>query len=239
MALSHPFLRRMPLILIVLGVVAAAWLLRGVVSFETLKQNRDALIGYRDAAPILSVAVFIGIYAMATAFSIPGATIITLTGGFLFNTFPGALFNITGATIGAVILFLAARWGLGDRLAAKMDVSQGRVKKIKEGIDANQWSMLFLIRLVPAVPFFVANLIPAFVGVPLHRFVVSTALGIVPGAVVYTSVGAGLGAVFDRGGTPDLGIIFEPAVFWPLIGLSCLAVLPVIIKMIRGKDITQ
>ena len=239
MALSHPFLRRLPLILIVLGAVAAAWMLRGVVSFETLKQNRDALIAYRDAAPILSVAVFIAIYAGATAFSIPGATIITLTGGFLFGTFPGALFNITGATIGAVILFLAARWGLGDRLAAKMDVSQGRVKKIKEGIDANQWSMLFLIRLVPAVPFFVANLIPAFVGVPLHRFVVSTALGIVPGAVVYTSVGAGLGAVFDRGGTPDLGIIFEPAVFWPLIGLSCLAVLPVIIKMIRGKDITQ
>ena len=239
MALSHPVLRRIPFILIITGAILAAWTLRDVVSFEMLKQNRDALIAYRDVAPILSVAVFVAIYATATAFSIPGATIITLTGGFLFGTFPGVLFNVTGATIGATLLFMAARWGLGDRLAAKMDLSQGRVKKIKEGIDANQWSMLFLIRLVPAVPFFVANLIPAFVGVPLHRFVISTGLGIVPGALVYTSVGAGLGAVFDRGGVPDLGVIFEPAVFWPLIGLSGLAALPIIIKMIRGKDITQ
>ena len=95
--------------------------------------------------------------------------------------------------------------------------------------------MLFLMRLVPAVPFFVANLIPAIVGVPLRRFVISTFLGIMPGALVYTAAGAGLGAVFDRGDTPDLGLIFEPQFLFPIIGLCVLAALPVLLKSLRGK----
>ena len=95
--------------------------------------------------------------------------------------------------------------------------------------------MLFLIRLVPAVPFFLANLIPSFLEVPLHRFVISTFLGSIPGTVVYTSVGAGLGEVFARGETPNLGIIFEPLIIFPIIGLCVLAALPIAINAIRGK----
>jgi len=142
---------------------------------------------------------------------------------------------VTGATIGATAIFLAARWGFGDKLGAKLEGSDGVVKKIKDGIDENQWSMLFLIRLVPAVPFFMANLVPAFLEVPTYRFVVSTFLGIIPGAVVFTSVGAGLGEVFARGETPDLGIIFEPAIITPILGLCVLAALPIVIKAVRGK----
>ena len=114
-----------------------------------------------------------------------------------------------------------------------MEHSDGAVKRIKDGIDENQWSVLFMIRLVPAVPFFVANLIPAFVGVPLHRFAISTFLGIIPGALVYTSVGAGLGEVFARGEAPDLGIIFEPHVLFPILGLAVLSALPMILKLFK------
>ena len=121
-----------------------------------------------------------------------------------------------------------------------MDASDGLVHKIKSGIDSNQWSMLFLIRLVPAVPFFVANLLPAFLGVSLFRFAVSTFFGIIPGGIVYTSVGAGLGDVFERGETPDLGLIFEPHILLPILGLCSLALLPVILKSITGKkDLLQ
>ena len=116
-----------------------------------------------------------------------------------------------------------------------MDASEGAVKRIKRAIDANQWETLFLIRLVPAVPFFVANVVPALVGVPLHRYAVTTFLGIIPGAVVYTSVGAGLGEVFARGETPDLGIIFEPHILLPILGLCALAALPIILKAVRGR----
>jgi uncharacterized membrane protein YdjX (TVP38/TMEM64 family) len=119
-----------------------------------------------------------------------------------------------------------------------MEASEGSVKRIKDGIDENQWSMLFLIRLVPAVPFFVANLVPALVGVPLSRFAISTFFGIIPGALVYTSVGAGLGEVFARGETPDLGIIFTPPILLPILGLSLLAALPILIKALRGRKVT-
>lgn len=227
--------RRLPLIAILAVAAIGAFTLRDYLSFQALADNREALIAFRDANYLLTVLAFIAAYVVIVAFSLPGATIATLTGGFLFATFPGALFNITAATIGATIIFLAAKWGLGEKLAAKMESSEGAVKKIKDGIDENQWSMLFLIRLVPAVPFFVANLVPALVGVPLIRFVVSTFLGIIPGAVVYTSVGAGLGEVFARGETPNLGIIFEPHILLPILGLCALAALPIILKAVRGK----
>ncbi|WP_300519037.1 TVP38/TMEM64 family protein [Aliiroseovarius sp.] len=230
---AYPILKRLPLITILSVAVIGAFTLRDYLSFEMLAANREALLGFRDANYLLTVLVFVLAYVVIVAFSLPGATIATLTGGFLFATFPGVLFNMTGATLGAIAIFLAARWGLGDRLADRMEHSDGAVKRIKEGIDENQWSVLFMIRLVPAVPFFIANLIPAFVGVPLHRFAISTFLGIIPGGLVYTSVGAGLGEVFARGEAPDLGVIFEPHVLLPILGLAGLAALPMVLKLVR------
>ncbi|WP_223424091.1 TVP38/TMEM64 family protein [Tateyamaria pelophila] len=228
-------MRNLPLIGIVMVAIIGAFTLGDYLSFETLAENREALLGFRDANFVLTALLFIGAYTIVVAFSLPGATVMTLTGGFLFATFPGALFNMTGATLGAIGIFLAARWGLGEKLAHRMDTSDGVVKRIKAGIDENQWSMLFLIRLVPAVPFFVANLVPALVGVPLRRFAITTFLGIIPGAIVFTSVGAGLGEVFDRGETPNLGIIFEPQILLPILGLCALAALPIVLKLVRGK----
>lgn len=230
-------LKRLPMIVILIAAIVGAFTLRDYLSFEALRENREALIGFRDANYLLTLGLFLLAYVAIVGFSLPGATIATLAGGFLFATFPGALINIVGATIGATLIFLAARWGFGDRLGARLEGSDGAVKKIKDGIDENQWSMLFIIRLVPVVPFFLANLIPSFLEVPLHRFVISTFLGIIPGTVVYTSVGAGLGEVFARGETPDLGIIFEPHVLLPILGLALLSFVPVILKAIRGKSV--
>lgn len=227
--------RYAPMAAIAAVAIIGAFTLKDYLSFEALAANREALTAFRDANYALTAGLFILAYIVIVGFSLPGATIATLTGGFLFATFPGALFNVLGATLGATVIFLAARYGLGEKLAAKMDASDGAVRKIKDGIDENQWSMLFLIRLVPAVPFFVANLVPALVGVPLYRFFVSTFLGIIPGAVVYTSVGAGLGEVFERGETPNLGIIFEPHILLPILGLCVLAALPIALKAVRGK----
>ncbi|WP_425434562.1 TVP38/TMEM64 family protein [Litoreibacter janthinus] len=230
------FQKKLPILLIVAVALIGAFTLRDYLSFDALRDNREALIAFRDANYLVAVLGFIAIYVVIVAFSLPGAAIATLTGGFLFATFPGFLYNIIGATIGATAIFSAARMGFGDKLAAKMESGDGMVKKIKDGIDENQWSVLFLIRLVPAVPFFVANLVPALVNVPLRRFVISTFFGIIPGSIVYTSVGAGLGEVFERGETPNLGVIFEPHILFPILGLCALALLPIILKAVRGKE---
>ncbi len=227
--------RRLPLIAILIVAVIGAVAFRDVLNFDALARHREALLAYRDSHYWAVLGLFLLSYVAIVAFSLPGATVATLTGGFLYGTFPGALFNVLGATIGATLIFLAARWGLGERFAARLNASEGLVRRIKAGLDENQWSMLFLIRLVPAVPFFLANIVPAFLDVPLRRFVITTFLGIIPGAVVYTSVGAGLGEVFARGERPDLGIIFEPRVLLPILGLATLSALPMLLKAVRGR----
>lgn len=232
---SPGLVRYLPILAIGVAAVLGFIFLRDYLSFDALRDNREALIAFRDANYILTVLVFMAIYVAVVAFSLPGASIMTLAGGFLFGLFPGVLFIVAAATIGATAIFLAAQWGFGERLSARMQSSEGLFKKIKDGIDDNQWSMLFLIRLVPAVPFFLANLIPSILGVPLHRFVISTFFGILPGSLVYTSVGSGLGEVFARGETPNLGIIFEPHILFPILGLCALAVLPIILNAVRGK----
>ena len=227
--------RNLPLIGILLVALIGAFTLRDYISFATLADNRDWLVTFRNDNYFLTALVYMVLYVLIVGFSLPGATIATLAGGFLFGTVFGSLFTVTAATLGATLIFLAARHGFGETLGQRMEASKGKIKRIKDGIDENQWSMLFVIRLVPAVPFFVANLIPAFMQVPLHRYVISTFFGIIPGSLVYTSVGAGLGEVFERGENPDLGIIFEPHVLLPILGLAALSLLPVLVKAVTGK----
>lgn len=227
--------RRLPLAIILIVAAIGAFTLKDYFSFEALRDNREALIAFRDSNLALTAMMFVAAYVVIVAFSLPGALIATLTGGFLFGTFGGAFLSVTSATLGATVIFLAARHGFGDRLKARMDASAGTVGKIAKGIDENQWSMLFVMRLVPVVPFFVANLIPAFLAVPVYRYVISTFLGIIPGSLVYSSVGAGLGAVFARGETPNLGLIFEPHILLPILGLSLLSMMPVLVKAVTGK----
>ncbi len=232
---KHPVLRHAPLVVIVLIAALGAFTVRDYLSFETLRENREALLAYRDAHFAVMVAVFIGIYILIVAFSLPGAAVASVTGGFLFGIAWGTAANVCAASIGATLIFQAARMGLGQSLAAKMDASDGTLKRIKEGLNDNEISVLFLLRLVPAVPFFVANLLPALVGVKFRNFVLTTVLGIIPGALVFTWIGVGVGEVFDRGGSPDLSLLWEPQVIGPLLGLSALAALPILLKAFRQK----
>lgn len=232
---SSPLLRNLPLLALLTGTAAGLYFLRGTLSFEALADHREALLAFRDTHYSPSILLFLLAYTAIVAFSLPGGTIATLAGGFLFGTFPGVIFNVLGATLGATLLFLAIRAGFGERLSRRITLSDGPIGRIKRGIDANQWEMLFLIRLVPAVPFFVANILPALLAVPLHRYVITTFFGIVPAALVFTSIGAGLGEVFAAGTRPDLGVILTPQVLGPLLGLAGLAILPIFIKALRGR----
>jgi len=225
--------KMIPLGVIILVAMIGFFTLRDYLSFDSLRDNRETILAWRDANFLLAAFGFIAIYIVIVAFSLPGAAVVSLTGGFVFSLFPGVFFNLTGATIGAILIFLAARMGLGDYLSRKMDNSDGLVGKIKAGLRENETSFLLLMRLVPAFPFFVANLVPALVGTSLTKFAWTTAVGIIPGTIVYTWVGSGLGVVFARGESPNLGIIFEWQILGPILALCALSIIPILIKKFR------
>lgn len=230
---TQGYAKKLPILILLAAALVGAFTLRDHLSFEALARNREALLAFRDAHYLWAVLGFVAAYVVIVAFSLPGAAIATLTGGFMFGIFPGALFNVLAATIGAVAVFLAARAGFGAAIARKLEANGGAGARLMAALRENEWSVLFMMRLIPAVPFFIANLIPAFVGTRLVPFLVTTFLGIVPGGLVYTSVGSGLGEVFARGETPDFGIIFAPHVLLPILGLAALSALPIVIKKFR------
>ncbi len=226
-------MRRLAPLAIIALAATLGFIYRDTFSFQTLADNREQLIAWRDGSYLLAAVGYVAAYILVVAFSLPGALIMTLTGGFLFGLVAGALLTLTGATLGAVAIFLAAKTGLGDSLQARMDASGGTLSKIRDGLRKNEISYLFLMRLVPAIPFFVANLAPALFGVKLRNYAFTTFFGIMPGTVVYTWVGAGLSEVFARGETPDLGIFFEWQILGPILALCALSALPIVIKRFR------
>lgn len=226
--------RFVPLAVIAVAAVLGFIFLKDYLSLSTLKDNREALIAWRDDNYALAAVVFVAIYVAVVAFSLPGATPMTLTGGFLFGLVPGTVLTVIGATLGATCIFLAAKTGLGDSMKER---AGPWMKKFEAGFRENELSFLFLLRLVPAIPFFIANLLPAFFGVKLVTYVWTTALGILPGSAVYTSIGTGLGEVFARGEDVNLSLFKDPAIWGPFVGLILLALLPIVIKKVRGKPL--
>ena len=178
------------------------------------------------------MAAFTGLYVLAVAFSIPGALILTLSGGFLFGTLVGGSATVTGATIGALAVFVAARTAFGDVLRRR---AGGAVAKIEEGVRENAFSYVLTLRLLPIFPFWLVNIAAGLVDIPLRTYALATFLGVIPGTFIYSALGAGLGSIFDRNEAPDLSIIFEPQILLPLIGLALLSLLPVVFRRLRRK----
>jgi uncharacterized membrane protein YdjX (TVP38/TMEM64 family) len=225
--------RAVPVGLMLIGTIAFFALdLQRYLSFEELSRRRDALLAWRDGHQALAVLVFVSLYALAVAVSVPGAIWFTIIGGFLFGVVAGTAYAVVAATLGACAVFLAARYLVGDVLRAKAGPG---IRKMEAGFRKHALSYLLVLRLIPIVPFWLVNLVPAFVGVPLRTFFVGTALGIIPGTLVYTCVGNGLGVVIHQGGTPDLGIIFEPEILAPILGLALLALSPVLYRRLKQR----
>jgi len=175
----------------------------------------------------LAALAYLAIYAAAVTLSVPGAVILTLTGGFLFGALFGMLLTVLGATIGATLVFLFARKIFGENA---LDRFGAPAQRLAEGIRRNAASYLLVLRLVPLFPFFLVNLVPAFVGVRLSVYVLTTFFGIMPGTAVFSLAGAGLGSILDAGGTLDLGSILTPQMIAALLGLAALSLAAIPLK---------
>lgn len=226
------WLRLIPLLAV--GGIALFALVAGrdLLSFAVIEENREQLIAWRDANPAVAATLFALLYVAVVVFSIPGAVWVSIAGGFLFGTWVGTALNVASATTGATLLFLVARSSFGAWLRER---AAGWAARAAEGIERDQVSYLLLVRLVPAMPFFVANLIPAFFRVRPWTFVWTTFAGIIPAAIVFTSFGAGIGELLDRGERPDLGELFAPEFVLPLAGLMLLALLPAVLRRLRAR----
>ncbi|MBL9009678.1 MAG: TVP38/TMEM64 family protein [Alphaproteobacteria bacterium] len=211
--------------LLVLAAVLALVLASGLTRYlglSTLKENGADLHAFIAGNAVLALVIYVGIYALATAISIPGAAILTLAGGYLFGTWVGGVATVIGATIGAVIIFYAVRTSLGASLRARAEASGGRLKAVIDGVREGAFGYILTLRLIPLAPFWLVNVAAALAHAPLGAYTFATLIGIIPGTFIYCGIGAGIGDVLARDEAPDLGIIFEPKVFVPLLALGLL-----------------
>lgn len=206
--------------------------LQRFLAFETLREHDHVLRSFVEARPVLTAAAFVLVYAAAVAVSLPGAVFLTIAGGFLFGLWLGTLLVIVSATAGAIAIFLVAKTSLGDGLREQ---AGPWLQRMQAGFNENAVSYLLFLRLIPAFPFWIVNIVPAFLGVKLRDYAFATFFGIMPGSFVYASVGNGLGTVIEAGDEPDLGIILQPAILIPIVGLALLALLPVGYRKVKER----
>jgi uncharacterized membrane protein YdjX (TVP38/TMEM64 family) len=231
---SFSYKRLIPVAVLALGLVMFfVFDLGRFLSFETLRQNRVVLLNWVDTYGIVAALIYMLIYAVAIAFSLPGGAVLTITGGFLFGSIWGTFCVIIAATAGATGLFLIAKTSFGDALRAKAGPA---LQKMQQGFQEGALSYLLVLRLVPIFPFFLVNLVPAFLGVSLRVYVLGTFIGIIPGTFVFATVGAGLGSVFDQGGSFTAAGIITPQIITALVGLAVLALIPVVYKKIKARS---
>jgi uncharacterized membrane protein YdjX (TVP38/TMEM64 family) len=231
------FLKRFGPLLLLAGLVAAAFAsgLTRHLSLDELRANHEALTAFVAANRWLALAAFMGLYVAVTALSLPGALFMTLAAGLLFGPWLGGAASLVSATLGASIVFLVCRTAFGGTLAKR---AGSGLAKIEAGIAKDAFSYLLVLRLVPAAPFFVVNIAAGLVRIPLATFVLASLIGMAPGSLVYSSLGASLNHAFATGKEPNLSIIFEPQILLPLVGLALLSLLPILIRRFTDKKAT-
>lgn len=220
----RPALARFWPLLLLAALVVLAWATGAtrLLSFEALAAHRTALDAWVAARPVLAGGAYVLVYVVVVALSLPGGVVMTLAGGLLFGAWIGTALTVAGATIGACLLFLAARSALAPLVAGR---AAGLLDRIRPGLERDGFFYLLTIRLIPVVPFWLANLAPALVGMPFGAYAAATAIGIIPGTAVFSGIGAGLGEVLAAGGRPELGVIFSPPILLPLLGLAALSLI--------------
>ena len=210
------------------GGIAAFFALGGqrYVNLETLKANRDLLLDYTARHYVLMLLIAFCAYTASTALSLPGGLVLSLATGFLFGRWVGSLLIVVAATLGATLVFLAARYLFADAARSRMG---GLAEKINRGFSENAFNYLLFLRLIPVFPFWLVNLAPAFTDIPLRTYVLATAIGIVPGTFVYANLGKSLGSI------NSLGDLLSRETIGAFVLLALFALAPPLIKKFRSK----
>lgn len=226
------FKKLMPLMVILfISLIALHFDLHKFLSFETLKTHNEELQILISQKFYICVLAYSIAYILVAALSIPAATFMTVTSGFLFGQMVGTTIVVLSATIGATFLFLSARYASSNLL----DNKENFVTKMQKGFQESALSYLLTLRLVPLFPFVIVNLAAAFFQIPAKTFIIGTLIGIIPGSFVYSSIGVALQTVV---GTEKLSpnLILDPQILLAFIGLGILSLLPILYKKLKAKS---
>lgn len=224
---------RVGLLFLLLAIMALAVVfVEPEAAFRALHQRQDVVTAWVEGHYVLAAAMYIGFYVLGVSLSVPGAVWFTIAGGFLFGTLPGALYTVIGGTTGALLVFVAARFIFGDSLRCRMGPFLRRMEK---GFHRHAFNYMLVLRMLPLFPFWAVNVVPALLGVPFRVYALGTFLGIVPGTIIFASLGAGLGRVLKADEMPGPEILLDAAILGPLAGLAILALLPVLWARLRRK----
>ncbi len=216
-------------ILILLGLLIAAALALGF-GFDadwliaTLREHHQLLSGFVAGAPVAASLLFMVVYALAVAVSVPGLAMLTVAGGYLFGWLSGTAYVLIATTLAATAVFVLARSAFGEPLRARAGPS---LVRFAEGFRDNASSWVFVLHLVPIFPYAMVIGIPAACGVRLRTFVISAFLGLLPGTLLFAHLGSGLGDLLQAGLPIGPASFMRPEIVLPLAGLSALALLPV------------
>jgi uncharacterized membrane protein YdjX (TVP38/TMEM64 family) len=204
-----------------------------LLSFEIIASYREHLVSWHINHQTLMILSFMGIYVAMVVFSLPGAVWLTLVSGFIFGAELGTLISVFSATIGALLLFVIARYALSDYFHDKIGTT---IQKMENGFKEDAFSYLIALRLIPLFPFWLVNLVPALLGVPLKTFFMATFLGIIPGSFIYAIVGTSINELIKMGKQPNFNIIFEPKIMGALVGLAILSLIPIFYKKYKVRS---
>lgn len=231
-------LRFTPLVLVACGLTlgyALGW--QRYLSLSYLAESQEMLKQSVAANPVAAMAAFGTLYTLAVAFSFPAASILTIFGGFLFGWFQGGLLVAIAATLGATLIFLAARSAFGAFLTRRVG---GTAAKLARGFEENGFQYLLVLRLAPVFPFFIVNIAPALFNISVRTYVAATLIGILPATFVFAYLGEGIGSVLEvarqSGVEPSIKELVTPEIKIALGLLAGMALLPVIVRLIRGKQ---
>jgi uncharacterized membrane protein YdjX (TVP38/TMEM64 family) len=210
--------RKVALLAVLTAAAAAAWYagLGEYLSFENLKRHREALLALVESHYMLSLAVYV-LAAVSTAFFVPGAIPVTIAGGLLFGVARGAFYMLSSATLGATLAFLLSRNLIGKWVQHRYE---NQLRIFNAEVERHGHNYMITLRVVPLIPFFLLNYFAGITRMPVGRFVWTTALGMLPGSVVYAFAGKELGRIESPGD------IMTPRLMAALALLAVFAMLP-------------
>lgn len=225
----RPFL---PLLLI-LGLMAAVYLMAFLHpwSWNTLKSFQGSIAQFHAAHPFLTPVLFICLYIFCALVSFPAIFMLSLFAGFLFKQPYSTAYVTCAATIGASLLFLAARTAFGELLYRK---AGSRLTNLKEGFQENAASYLLFLRLFPFFPFWLVNVAGAFFAVPFLTFAWTTFLGMIPSVFIYTQAGQGFAMMLENPAPLTPAALLNANLLFALIGLALLSLAPLLFKKVKS-----